>query len=100
MGPDLEGEPFIFPLAVPFIAGPSAIVTVLLLMARQPQRWPVWLAALLCAWVPTGIILLLSSFLAAIMGMKALQALERLMGMLLTIVAVEMFIEGVKRIGI
>lgn len=91
------GEPFIVPLAIPLIAGPSAMATVLLLMARQPDRWLEWLTALLVAWLASGIILLLSSPLSRLLGDRGLAALERLMGLLLTTVAVEMFVGGVRK---
>jgi len=91
-------EPLIVPLAVPAIAGPSAMATILLLMAREPQRWAEWLIALLLAWFGTGLIVLMSSRLHSLIGNRALTALERLMGMLLVIVAVEMFIKGVRRL--
>lgn len=89
-----EGEPFIVPLAVPLIAGPSAIATVLLLMAREPQRWLEWLLAVVFAWFLTGLILLFCGSLRYVLGPRGLTAMERLMGMILTTVAVEMFISG------
>jgi multiple antibiotic resistance protein len=91
-----EGEPLVFPLAVPFIAGPSAITTLLLFMARQPEHWAAWFIALLCAWGASTVILVLSSFIARIVGRRTLAAAQRLMGMLLTTVAVEMFIRGLR----
>jgi multiple antibiotic resistance protein len=93
-----EGEPLIIPLAVPYLAGPSTIATVLLLMAREPSRWPEWLAALVCAWTLSGIILIFSDVIGKLGGIKMLTAIERLMGMLLTMVAVEMFIKGVREL--
>ena len=94
-----DGEPFVVPLAVPLIAGPSAMATVLLLMAREPDRWPEWLAAVLAAWLASGVILLLASFFSRILGRRGLTALERLMGMLLTTVAVQMFLQGLQQFG-
>jgi multiple antibiotic resistance protein len=91
-------DPLIVPLAVPAIAGPSAMATILLLMAREPHRWMEWLIALLLAWVATGLIVLASSRLHRLLGERALIALERLMGMLLITVAVEMFIKGIQRL--
>lgn len=91
-----EGEPFIVPLAVPMIAGPSAAATVLLLMARDPDRWLHWLAALLAAWLASGIILLAAVSVARVPGRRVLSAAERLMGMLLTTVAVQMFLSGLR----
>lgn len=92
-----DGEPFVVPLAVPLIAGPSAMATVLLLMAREPERWPEWLAAVLAAWLLSGVILLTASFFSRILGQRGLTALERLMGMLLTTVAVQMFLQGIQQ---
>ncbi|MBM4027598.1 MAG: MarC family protein [Planctomycetes bacterium] len=89
------GEPFIVPLAIPLIAGPAAMATLMLLMARSPTRWPEWLTALLLAWSVSGAILLSASRLARLLGRRTLTAIERLMGLVLTAVAVEMFIDGV-----
>jgi len=91
---DQEGEPFIVPLAVPLIAGPSAAATILLLMARDPARWLEWLVAVVFAWFLAGIILLFSGPVSRLVGQRGLIAMERLMGMILTTVAVEMFIDG------
>ena len=88
------GEPFIVPLAVPLIAGPAAMATLMLLMARDPAQWPLWLAALLLAWSISGIILLSADQLARLLGRRTLTAIERLMGLVLTAVAVQMFIDG------
>ncbi|MCE5265069.1 MAG: MarC family protein [Deltaproteobacteria bacterium] len=94
----LEGEPFIVPLAIPSVAGPSAMATVLLLMAREPSRWPEWLAALAAACLLSGVILFASGSLIRILGERVLVATERLMGMILTTVAVEMFLSAMRRL--
>ena len=86
------------PLAIPFIAGPSAIATVLLLMAKETSRWLEWVTSLVCAWFLSGIILLFSNHISKIVGNRVLTAIERLMGMLLTTVAVEMFIKGARQL--
>jgi multiple antibiotic resistance protein len=91
------GEPFIVPLAVPFIAGPSAMTTVLLLATQHPDRWQDWMLALLGAWLASIFILLMSTQLSRALGSRALAAFERLMGMLLTAIAVQMFMDGVRR---
>lgn len=96
LGETPGGEPFVVPLAVPLVAGPSAMATVLLLMAQDPGRWPEWLAALLCAWSVSGVILLFSASLSRLLGARGLIAMERLMGMLLTTVAVQMFLTGLR----
>ncbi len=91
-----DGEPFIVPLAVPYVAGPSATATVLLLAAQEPGRWPTWLLAILLAWMAASAILLSSTKLAFLLGKRGLCALERLMGLILTAVAVEMFLGGLR----
>lgn len=92
-----EGEPFFVPLAVPLIAGPSAMATVLLLMARQPDRWPNWLLAIFCAWLASGTILYFATSLGRILGERGTSAMQRLFGMLLTTVAVQMFLTGIRQ---
>lgn len=93
----IEGEPFIVPLAIPYVAGPSAMASVLFIMNRDPHRWPEWLAALLLAWGATGSILLAAGALSRFLGKRGLVAVERLMGMVLTALAVQMFLSGVSR---
>jgi multiple antibiotic resistance protein len=92
-----QGEPFIVPLAVPLIAGPSAIATVMLLMARAPQRCWSWLLALVAAWFVSGIILLCAGWFNRVLGERGLKAAECLMGLLLTTLAVEMFMAGLRK---
>jgi multiple antibiotic resistance protein len=92
---DLEGEPFIVPLAIPYVAGPSALSTVLLFMSREPQRWPEWLTALLLAWLATSAIILVASSLRRHLGKRGLLAMERLMGMVLVTIAVQMLMNGI-----
>jgi len=94
---EVDGEPFIVPLAIPLIAGPAAMTTLMLLMARDPLEWPRWLAALLLAWSASSIILLLANQLSRWLGKRTLMAIERLMGLLLTAVAVQMFIDGIEQ---
>jgi small neutral amino acid transporter SnatA (MarC family) len=89
-----DRPPMIFPLAIPLIAGPSAMATVLLMASRQPERMLEWLAALVCAMVTTTIILLSGGWLLRILGEAVLSAIEKLMGLILTAVAVEMILAG------
>ena len=93
---NIGGEPFIVPLAIPYVAGPSAMATVLLLVSREPSRWPAWLSALTAAWIVSAVILMLGGRLSRLLGQKGLVALERLMGLLLVAVAVQMFLEGLR----
>ncbi len=92
---DIDEEPFIVPLAIPYVAGPSALATELLLMSREPDRWPEWLLALFVAWLASSIIIFFSSTLSRYLGNKGLIALERLMGMVLITVAIQMLMSGI-----
>lgn len=91
---ELAAEPFIVPLAIPYVAGPSAMATVLLMMSREPQRWPEWTAAVLLAWGACLPIVLSSTSLRRLLGERGLTAIERLMGLLLVTIAVEMMMNG------
>ena len=93
---NIKGEPFLVPLAIPYVAGPSTLATLLLLMSREPQRWPEWLLALSCAWLASAVILMLGGYIGEFLGRRGLLALERLMGLLLVALAVQMSIEGLR----
>lgn len=90
-----QGEPFVVPLAVPFLAGPSALASVILLGTSQTLN--VWAAmlALLLAMMVTAAVLLAGQRLVKLVGERGIEALQRLMGLLLTAIAVEMFLRGV-----
>ena len=90
-------EPFIFPLAVPLLAGPSAMATVLLLASRQPERLASWVGALTLAMAVSGLVLLAADRLRRWLGASMVSAIEKLMGLVLTAVAVEMILAGLKR---
>ncbi|MDH3349378.1 MAG: NAAT family transporter [Desulfobulbaceae bacterium] len=92
----LDEEPLIVPLAVPCIAGPSAIAVVMLFTAQAPHRIFDWVLALLIAWAITSTILILSSKLDKLLGKKGLNALQHLMGLILTALAVEMLMQGIR----
>ncbi|HYM34003.1 MAG TPA: MarC family protein [Steroidobacteraceae bacterium] len=91
---NIAGEPFIVPLAIPYVAGPSAMATELLLMNREPQRWPEWLLAIFLAWLACSVILYFASGLRRYLTDRGLVAVERLMGMVLVTVAVQMLMTG------
>ncbi|MEM7354950.1 MAG: MarC family protein [Acidobacteriota bacterium] len=93
---EIAGEPFIVPLAIPYVAGPSVLAAELLLMSREPSRWPTWLLAVTLAWAATAIIVLLGSRVADYLGQRGLIAIERLMGMILVAIAIQMFLTGVE----
>ena len=90
-----QGEPFIVPMAIPGIAGPSAMAALLLLTNTQPGRTADWVMALLLAWLATSVILLSATYLFRWLGESVLTALERVMGMLLIALSVQMFMAGV-----
>jgi len=93
---DTVGEPLVVPLAIPLIAGPSAIAMVILFMAHNPEKWLQWLTALICAWAISGAILIFSEIIGRVLGNRILAAVERLTGMLLAVVSVEMFVSAVR----
>ena len=92
----LTGEPFLVPLAIPFIAGPSTLASLLLLQTSSNSTFPLW-AALTLAWLATAVILLSSTLLYRLLKERGLIAVERLMGMLLVMLAVQMFINGLAK---
>jgi multiple antibiotic resistance protein len=88
-------EPLIVPLAIPMIAGPSILATLLLLAHQEPDRMVDWSLALIGAWSVTTVILMFSELFQRIIGEKGLTAIERLMGMLLLMISVQMFLDGI-----
>ena len=95
-GEQIQGEPFIVPLAVPAIAGPTAIATVILLASSAPQRLTEWIVALTAATAVTLALLLFAEKISKLVGERGLLAFERLMGLILTAVAVEMLLRGIQ----
>ena len=95
-GEQIQGEPFIVPLAVPAIAGPTAIATVILLASSAPQRLTEWIVALTAATAVTLALLLFAEKISKLVGARGLLAFERLMGLILTAVAVEMLLRGIE----
>lgn len=91
-----EGEPFIVPLTIPLFAGPSALATLLLLEQTSPIGRYELLLAVTIAWAISGVILLSSTFFYRILREKGLMAMERLMGMVLVMLAVQMTMDGIK----
>ncbi|MCX8114433.1 MAG: MarC family protein [Burkholderiaceae bacterium] len=90
------GEPFIVPLAVPALAGPSALATVLLLVSRDPQRTWTWVAAIGVAMAVSAVILAFAERLQHWLGERVTVAFERLMGLVLAAIAVELMLRGIK----
>ena len=93
---EADGEPFIVPLAIPMIAGPSALATVLLASRESGQALFVWVGAIILASAINAGFLLASGWFARLFGKSGMQALERLMGLILTTMAVQMLISGIR----
>jgi multiple antibiotic resistance protein len=91
-----EMEPLIVPLATPMIAGPSVLATLLVLVSAHPDQMGRWLTALLIAWAITAAVLLCAPAIARVLKEKGCMAVERLMGMLLVMVAVQMLLNGIE----
>ncbi|MET3497105.1 MarC family protein [Variovorax boronicumulans] len=89
-------EPLIVPLAVPALAGPSALATVMLLVSQAPERRLEWVAALSVTMAVCAVVLVLAERIQRLVGERLVLAFERLMGLILVAVAVEMMIRGVK----
>jgi MarC family membrane protein len=90
------GEPFVVPLAIPAIAGPSALATVMLLASRHPASLATLVAALSIAMVVMLVVLLASERVQRVVGERGVVAMERLMGLVLTALAVEMLLSGLR----
>ncbi len=94
MGEIPDGEPFIVPMAIPLVAGPSGMAAVMLMGSNEPDRLGEWSLALLLAWGATAAILFSATYLYKLLGIRALTAIERLMGMLLVAISVQMLLDG------
>ncbi len=89
-----EGEPLLVPLAVPLLAGPSTLAMLILLSSNAPEKWMSWLLAVILAWLLTSVIMICSGSLLRLLGEKGLVAVERLMGMVLVTLSVQMLLDG------
>ena len=88
------------PLAIPALAGPSALATVMLLVSQAPERRLEWIAALSVTMAVCALVLVLADRIQRVIGDRVVLALERLMGLILVAVSVEMMIRGVKSLVI
>jgi len=91
-----DDEPLIVPLAVPLVAGPSAMATLILFSTQYPDRLVDWLIALIAAWLAASAVLVSADFLRRALGRRGLAATERLMGMILTTMSVQMLLSGIE----
>lgn len=85
--------PYIIPLAIPLIAGPSLIATIMLFTVEKPLV--LLLAAILIAWMLATLVLLFSKEIQAVIKENGLIAIERLMGMILILLAIQRVAEGI-----
>lgn len=90
-----EDEPFIVPLATPLIAGPSGMAFLLLLATQHPGRVGEWVVAVTAASAVSAAILIAGERLMRLLGPRGMRAIERLMGMILTLIAVQMILNGI-----
>ncbi|CAL4323990.1 YhgN family NAAT transporter [Buchnera aphidicola] len=88
-------EPFIVPLAIPLVAGPSLLATLMLMSHQYPEKIILLMTSLFFSWCFTLIILLLSGFFLRVLGSKGVNALERLMGLILIMLSAQMFLDGI-----
>ena len=88
-------EPFIVPLAIPMVAGPSVVAALILLANQDHSRMLDWSMALGAAWLATAAILMLSSRFHRLLGERGLTAIERLMGMILIMISIQMLLDGI-----
>ena len=91
---EIDDEPFIVPLANPYVAGPSVLAMELLLMSEDPSRWATWLVAITVAWAGSSVIVGFGAQIVDRLGRRGLIAIERLMGMILVAIAIQMFLTG------
>ena len=96
---ELPGEPLIVPLAIPALAGPSALATVMPIVAQAPERRLVWVAAVCVTMAVCAVVLLLADSIQRLVGERVVMAFERLMGLILVAISVEMLIRGIKQLA-
>jgi len=89
-------EPFLVPLAIPLLAGPSLLATLMLMSHQYPGNMSLLILALFIAWGITAAILMMSGLFLRLLGSKGVNALERLMGLILIMIATQMFLDGIR----
>ena len=96
---EILAEPLIVPLAIPALAGPSALATVMLLVSQAPERKLEWVAALTVTMLVCAVVLVLAERIQRLLGERVVIAVERLMGLILVAVSVEMLLRGFKAVA-
>lgn len=92
---DTDTEPLLVPLAIPLIAGPSLLAVLLLFASSESPDFRTLALAAFLAWFLTSLILFFSTFLLRLLGKNGLTAAERLMGMILVAISIQLFLDGV-----
>jgi len=92
----VEDGPFLVPLAIPLVAGPSILATLILLASKYPSQFDVLAIALFIAWFLSAVILFSATAMQKYLGKNGMIAIERLMGMILIAIAVQMFLDGIR----
>jgi multiple antibiotic resistance protein len=93
---DQDKEPFVVPLATPLVAGPAVLAAVMLFSGQHPNQKGITIGAIIIAWAASTLILLTSSLWKKLLGSRGLVACERLMGLVLTLIAIEMLLKGIQ----
>lgn len=93
---EMDDEPFIVPLAIPLVAGPSILATLILLASKHPDQFSVLAIALFIAWFLSAVILFSATAMQKYLGKNGMIAIERLMGMILIAIAVQMFLDAIR----
>ena len=91
-----NSEPFIVPLAIPALAGPSSLATVMLFSSDSSQEMTIHLAALIAVAIVWLVVLLGAERMQRILGAKVMTAFERLMGLILAAMSIEMLLAGIR----
>lgn len=89
-----EGEPFIVPIATPLIAGPSILSAIMIFAQEQPDNVMV-LGAIIVAWFASSLIFFFAAPIYKLVGEKVLMAVQRLMGLIVALIAVQMLLKGI-----
>ena len=92
-----DGEPFIVPSAIPLITGPSTIATLLLVVSSYPNSLVDWFYSVCIAWTGSLLVLSLSPLFLRLLNRSVLLAVERLMGMVLVVISVQLFLDGLAK---
>lgn len=90
-----DSEPFIVPLAIPLVSGPSAIVTAMLLSGADPERMPLWIGAIAIAIAVSAVVFLAAERMQKLLGAQVIAAFERLMGLILAAISIDMLLGGI-----